>query len=488
VAIDPKDLDGMDEASLDRMLNQLETIHTKGPGDYQPHAKQMSFHTAVKTTRVVLGGNRSGKTTSGAMEAWYHASGDYPDWYPAEQRFTHPTRGRIIVTDFKKGCGEVLEPKLRECFPPDRVLRWQRYMGHLEKIKVRHTSGGVSSIDIMTHEQDDMVFEGWSGHWAWFDEPPPQSKYIATKRGLVDYNGIAWLTLTPISEPWLWDELLDRSDDRVWSTVMTIFDNPHLSAEAIAEFESILPDEEREARIFGRFKHLVGRVYKDLDASVHFIDEQMFKNIWSPRNPVYFVLDPADRREQHGIWATVDPMNNIYIFDELCEKGTISETCRTVKNRETARWGIKSDDVIRILDPNKGMTPNSVTGLKLVDEFAKDGNGLYFSATVNDDVRMGHLAVMDRLKYDKKVPISSTNHPKLYFVRGNTVEVWSQMSKYVWSEWKGNTKSSRSEKEVPLDLNKDMPDCVRYLIMSDPQWYDQSQQAEEPQPLSFRAR
>jgi len=487
VAIEPSDLDGMDEASLDRMLNQLEAVRVIGPEDYVPHAKQKEFHVANSKTRVVLGGNRSGKTECGTMEAWYHASGDYPDWYPKEKRFQHPTIGRIIVTDFKKGCGEVLEPKLRKWFPPDRVLRWQRYMGHLEKIKVRHISGGVSSIDIMTHEQDDMVFEGWSGHWAWFDEPPPQSKYISTKRGLVDFDGITWMTLTPISEPWLWDELLDRTDDRVWSTVMTIYDNPFLTAQAIAEFESILPDEEREARIFGRFKHLVGRVYKELDASVHFIDEAMFAKIWSPRNPIYFVLDPADRREQHGIWATVDPMNNLYIFDELCEKGTISETCKAVKNRELARWQIKSDDVIRILDPNKGMTPNSVTGLKLVDEFAKEGNGLYFSATVNDDIRMGHLAVMECLKYDKKLPISSTNHPKLYFVRSNTTEVWKQLNKYIWDDWKGNTKSLRSEKEVPKDINKDMPDCVRYLCMSNPTWYDTSQVSEESQPLTFHA-
>lgn len=484
MAINPSDFDGMSESELDRILSQLEGVQNTGPWDYVPHPKQKEFHLADPKfkTRVVLGGNRSGKTESGVMEAWWHASGDYPAWYPENKRFKCPTRGRIIVTDFKKGCGEVLEPKLRKWFPPDRILRWHRYMGHLEKIKIKHVSGGVSTIDIMTHEQDDMVFEGWSGHWAWFDEPPPQSKYIATKRGLVDYSGITWMTLTPISEPWLWDELLDRTDGRVWSICMTIYDNPYLKREDIAEFESSLPEEEREARIFGRFKHLVGRVYKDLNADVHFVSDERFRQIYKKGYPVYFVLDPADRREQHGIWATIDPLGNLYVFDELCEKGTIAQTCATVKRREQIRWGIRSEDVIRILDPNKGNSPSAVTGLKLVDEFAK--NGLYFQATVNDDVTLGHLAVMGRLSYDKKNPISTTNHPSLYFVRENTTEAWAQMCKYVWDDWKGNTKSLRSEKEAPKDINKDMPDCVRYLCMSNPTFflYDEEQ---EQAPLTF---
>jgi len=482
----PADLEGLSEAEIDRLYAQIAPLQQIGPWDYEPHPKQLTFHTAVAKTRVVLGGNRSGKTECGTMEAWYHASGDYPDWYPMESRFKDPTRGRIIVTDFKKGGGEVLEPKLRKWFPKDRVLKWQYCMGHLEKIHIRHISGGVSYIDILTHEQDDMVFEGWAGHWAWFDEPPPQSKFIATKRGLVDFDGIVWLTLTPISEPWLWDAMLEKADGRVWSTVMTIYDNPYLTAKAIAEFEAFLPEEEKEARIHGKFKHLVGRVYKDLDASVHIIDMEKFEKIRDKSWPVWFVLDPADRKEQNGIWATINPMGDIFVFDELFKKGTIKETAKEVLDRETIRWRLKEDQILRIIDPNKGNTPLASTGLKLVQEFALVG--LYFQATVNDDIRLGHLAVMDKLAYDKKTPISATNHPKLYFVRETTRECWSQMNKYVWDEWKGKNKDSRSAKETPKDLNKDMPDCVRYLVVSAPMWFNPFEEEGEAKQITFRAR
>jgi len=478
----PEDVSDED---LDAIIAEMEQIARIGPWDYVPHPKQLSFHQALYKTRVILGGNRSGKTECGTLEAWYHASGDYPEWYPQEQRFNHPTRGRIIVTDFKKGCGEVLEPKLRKWFPEDRVIRWGKYMGHLDKIEIRHISGGVSSIDILTHEQDDMVFEGWSGHWAWFDEPPPQSKYVGTKRGLVDFNGIAWLTLTPISEPWIFDDLIDRKDERVWSTVMTIYDNPHLSPSAIEEYASSMPDEEKEARLHGKFRHLVGRVYKDLDASVHLMDLAKFEEIYQPHWPVWFILDPADRREQHGIWATVDPMGNAYVFDEFCQKGTIKETSEAVLKRESVRWKLKEEQILRILDPNKGNTPNTVTGLKLVEEFAK--NSLYFNATVNDDIRLGHLAVMERLAYDKKKPLSADNHPKLYFVRETTRECWSQMNKYIWDDWKGVNKDSRAKKETPKDINKDMPDCVRYFCVSNPVFFDPFDGDDSPSEVRFHA-
>jgi hypothetical protein len=101
---------------------------------------------------------------------------------------------------------------------------------------------------------------------------------------------------------------------------------------------------------------------------------------------------------------------------------------------------------------------------------------------------MGHLAVMEKLSYDKKKPIGRDNHPKLYFVRETTRECWSQMNKYIWDDWRGVNKDNRSKKEVPKDINKDMPDCVRYLIMSNPMWFNPFDSGEpEEKQVSFHA-
>jgi phage terminase large subunit-like protein len=337
-------------------------------------------------------------------------------------------------------------------------------MGHITKMWIKHRSGGISTIDVMTHEQDNMAFEGWSGHWVWFDEPPPHEKYVACLRGLIDFGGRCWLTLTPISEPWIYDEIVGSiTPDRVWYITVDIRDNPFLSEKNIQDFEASLSPEEKDARIHGKFIHLAGRIYKSLDTELHVIQKMPVGHSHWPK---WFVLDPADRRPHHGIWFTMDPMNTMYVYDEIVFKGTIKELCKQIKDREQTN-GVKSENVIRILDPNKGKTPTAVTGLKLVEEFAI--NEVYFTCNVNDDLSMGHLAVMQALEYDKTRPISSTNSPKLYFYKSNTHECVKQMLMYSWEDWRD--KSTKSEKEKPKDLYKDMPDCVRYGVMSRPMFY-----------------
>lgn len=465
--------EGLSDDELAQTLRELEEATKVFDSEYVPHQKQKEFHQSLSALRGVFGGNRSGKTEMGTLEARFHATGDYPSWYPIEGRFSGPTRGRIVVTDYKKGANEVLEPKISKWFTQDMVHKVERFQGHIVKLFIKHKTGGISTIDVMTHEQDSMAFEGWSGHWAWFDEPPPRELFVATLRGLIDYRGRAWLTLTPISEPWLFDEIVGKADgNKVWFTTVDIRDNPYLSEDAIADFESKLLPEEVEARIHGKFIHLAGRVYKEFDPVVHCINTlPTGYNQW----PVYFVLDPADRRPHHGIWAVVSPNDEIYVFDEIVFAATIENLSNSILLRERSA-GIQSESVIRILDPNKGKSPVGAQGLKLIDEFAT--RGLYFTADVADNVATGHLAVAGRFHYDKSRPITYNNKPKLYFYRPHTLECVRQLLSYVWDDWHGSNKNTRAAKEVPKDVNKDLPDCIRYLVMSNPVWFQDNDPVE----------
>lgn len=455
------------DEDLDTVLSELEALTRRTPVDYQPHPKQLSFHQSEKKVRLLSGGNRSGKTEAGTLEAVFHATGLYPDWYPTAKRILGPNRGRIIVTDYAKGCGESLQPKLDKWFPPELIVEKRKTLkGFYEKLTIRHVSGGLSTLDIMTHEQDDAQFEGWNGHWAWFDEPPPKEKFIATMRGLIDLRGRCWLTLTPISEPWMYDEFVAKENPDVLFINVDQAENPYLPFEEREMFMRFLTEEDKEARLHGRFRHLSGLIYKSFNPEVHLLSQDKIKI--DKRWPVYFVLDPADRRPHHGLWARVDPFGTIYIVDELVYKGTILETSKEILKREIMN-GITPNDVIRILDPNKGETPSAVSGLKLKDEFAK--HAVYFGTKVNDDLTLGHLVVNERLFYDKTRPLSSTNHPKLFFIRETTRECIRQLQSYVWDDWRGASKDSRSQKEKPKDINKDMPDCVRYLVVFNPQFH-----------------
>lgn len=471
------DLSQFSEDELATLIEGLEELALQSPLDYTPHKKQLDFHLSKAKVRFLSGGNRSGKTECGVWEDACHSTGLYPKWFVG-RRFNRPTRGRIIVTDYEKG-GAVVEEKLFKWIPAHLIQSIRRTTkGALSRIEVKHLSGGISTIEIMTHEQDDMVFEGWSGHWAHFDEPPPREKFIATLRGLIDFSGHVWLTLTPISQPWLYDEFVSKAqsgDKDFFFHTVDMMDNPHTPQSEKDFFMKSLTEEEKEARIHGRFKHLTGLVYKMFDPSVHVVSKDKVKV--EPKWPKYFVCDPHDRKPHFGIWAAVDPMGTIYVIDCIKYAGTIKDFSKQVLMREMLN-GIDPMKVTRVLDPNKGNTPSAVTGLKLVDEFSK--HALYFITNVNDDIALGHLAVSEKLAYDKTKPISSTNAPKLYFIKETTTEVVRYMQLYVWDEWKGAGRDSRAVKEKPQEKFKDFPDCVRYLIMHNPVFY-----IEQEDPVPF---
>lgn len=485
------DLTKIPDDQLDDVLSTLESLSIKSPLDYVPHPANPKtgfggmrlFHCSPARVRLIFGGNQSGKTVSGANELLFHATGIYPDWYPKERRYNRGIKARIIGEDYKKW-GKVLETKLFEWLPSDLIVRKGRIQnGALESVTIRHKSGEDSFIDIMTHEQDDGVFESWTGDLAWFDEPPPQAKYIATVRGLMAQGGRAVFTCTPLKEPWLHDRfILNKKPDEFGNIAelwyVDITDNPYLKAQDIAWLASECTEDERDARLHGKSKHLAGRVYKEFDDAVHVVSQNKVKI--SSNWPVYFVCDPHDRKPHYGIWARVNPLGVVYIVDEIMFKGDIRQFSKVVRVRE-AIAKIKSDSVIRILDPNKGNTPTagadeSQTFKQL---FCADSNPykLYFNTNVNDDIALGHLKVSQSLNWDKTKPLSITNCPKIYWIKENTSECVKEMLTYVWDDWRGTAKDSKSLKEVPKDRAKDFPDCIRYLLMFNPMWFE-----DEPDP------
>ena len=360
----------------------------------------------------------------------------------------------------------------------------------IKQIKINHSGFPEKFLltngcrfDICTHEQEREVFEGWSGHWAWFDEPPPRYSYIGTRRGLVDHGGRFWMTMTPISEPWIYDEIILKDQDQIKVIYMDTRDNPYLNANEIQSFESSLTPEEIEARIHGKFLHLTGLVYKDIKPETHFktldlLDENSIfhkmKKQW------YFVLDPHDRRPHCGIWGFINPLQKKYIAYEMFMEGTISDLSAYIKSFEQFHK-IPSSAVIRIGDPNKMETSTAVTGLRLKQEFAK--YGLYFITKIDDDITRGHLAVKETLSWNKMKPLDEFNSPALYFSE-SVPKAKEMFRKYGYQEWRSSSKEQKNPRETPKDLNKDFPDCVRYWIMSKPIYY----QENDSTPASYLNR
>jgi len=411
----------------------------------------------------VLGGNRSGKTTCGCVEFLWHLTNTYPDWYPEGKRYKRSVKGRIFCEDFQKAGMRVIVPALEEWLDMSFVSK-----------KVRNPMGfpiywelkNGSSFEILTYEQKTDQYEGWKGDMAWFDEPPPRDKYIATIRGLIDSNGRAWLTLTPLKQPWLYDELFANADGaNVFAVTMDIRDNlireedgihyGHLTEEAIRKFENSLKPEEREARIHGRFLHLTGLVYKQFDSNLHLVDSIKPRKEWTR----YMAIDPHPRTPTHCLWIAIDPEDNLWVYDELV-LGNMD--IQQMSNAIRAQEGPYPAH-IRYIDPAMDNDNTLEGGFNARKEFMKHG---IYTIRANNDWPYGKNAVETALQpvwnhfLGKEVPrlrISKNGCPRLVY----------ELLHYVWDDYK-HQGEDKTPKQKPMKKDDHLLDCLRYILAGNP--------------------
>jgi phage terminase large subunit-like protein len=151
---------------------------------FKPYPRQRDFFAAGAKyrERLLLAANQVGKTYAGAMEVAIHATGRYPKSWTG-YRFDHPVR--IWV------CGESSEV-VRETIqrlllgepgyhgtgtiPKDALLEVVPARGTpelVDTIRVRHASGGSSTIGLKSYSQGRERFQGSTLDFAWCDEEPP---------------------------------------------------------------------------------------------------------------------------------------------------------------------------------------------------------------------------------------------------------------------------------------------------------------------------
>jgi len=235
------DIDAVPPEKLDAVIAQLEAekqrrVVTNKLAHYQPYARQGAFHAAgaKHRERLLMAGNQLGKTLAGAMETAIHATGRYPDWWQGK-RFDKPTVSWVAGTT-----GETVRDTVQRmligrpgeegtaAIPKDAIVELVPARGIadlLDGIKVRHVSGGISTIGIKSYLRGRESFQGETLNFLWFDEEPPSDVYL---EGLTRTNvsrGPVWLTFTPLTgiSTVVKRYLMEPSPDRSVTT-MTIDD------------------------------------------------------------------------------------------------------------------------------------------------------------------------------------------------------------------------------------------------------------------------
>jgi len=483
------DLDSLSTEELQEYLNLLEVEQEQRRVSpitcYAPHPGQELAHSqgAVKVL-VVEAGNRQGKSHFGAAEAVAHMLGERL-WLPEGHEHRRvlnsrgdpipvPNKGLVAGESFGTGLRETIIPKLIGgadeigLIPQDMIDGHPRKnaQGIIEHIKL--VTG--STVRCMAYNQDPKEFESTSYHWAWFDEPPPESIYIATRRGLVDYSGRMWLTMTPLKEPWIHQEITSQAgvDPRIAHIRFKELSNPYVPREELLDFlRSIKDPAIREARLRGTPLHLQGLVFPEWKSEPpYWIQAKPIPHHWVR----IMGIDPHPRKPTALLWIAISPdTDNWYCYRELFDPSLkkVKDIVRVAVDMEAFE-----DIDLRVIDwsSRENDLTSEVSVFEQFEEYFyrfRGGNDPGLEISKKTD-KMGGIELIHGMLSTE----NAWGAPQLK-VMDCCPTVRQNFMNHIWQDWA--IERSRKEKDPKPEVvkkNDDMIDLIRYLRMEGEEFSD----------------
>lgn len=301
-----------------------------GPLRRELYPKHTSFFKAGSTfrERLMMAANRVGKTEAvGGYEMALHLTGNYPAWWDG-RRFDRPIKA-WAAGDTGKTVREIIQDKLlgpiedmgTGLIPKDSIIDTTRKTGisdAIDTIKVRHKSGGISTITLKSYDQRRLSFQGTEQDIIWLDEEPPLDIYTECLMRTMTNNGLIMLTFTPLSgmsETVLSflpnGQIKDGDVGSKFVVTATWDDAPHLSDEIKKELWNSIPPFQRDARSKGIPQLGSGAIYPVPESDILVNDFEIPEH-W----PKAYGLDVGWNRTA-AAWGAWDRQNDVvYIFAE----------------------------------------------------------------------------------------------------------------------------------------------------------------------------
>lgn len=286
------------------------------------HAKQLEFHKCPQRNRWVFGGNRSGKTECGAVEAVWMARGIHP------YRENRQSVSGWIVSLTYEVQRDVAQSKILYYLNPDWIERivmregskGSPSCGIIDTIIIKNVFGGLSRIGFKSCDQGREKFQGTSLDFVWFDEEPSYDIYEECRMRILDKKGDIFGTMTPLKGlTWVYDEIYlnTKQSDDIWHITMEWADNPFLDPEEVQKMSTCLGEESLESRRYGRFCYSEGLVYPEFDPAVHVIEPFDIPKDWQSN----ISIDPGLNNPLSCHFYYQDYDGNVYVGAEHYEKG-----------------------------------------------------------------------------------------------------------------------------------------------------------------------
>jgi phage terminase large subunit-like protein len=421
---------------------------------YEPHAKQIEFHSPpFPPLRAFFGGNRSGKTTATVVDSIIQAIDRdlVPDHLKRFKRWEPPFHCRFVTPDLSMTLDGVLMERLRQHAPQEafRGGTWDRAFN--KQLRLLSFKNG-SWFQFCSNDQDANKMGGAALHRVVYDEEPAERIRNECMTRLIDFNGEELFGMTPLDgmsftfdeiyDPWQSGKL-DPADGRV--VLVDMDDNPHLDPEgkrrALAKYKPL----EREARKTGRFVSFAGLIYPEFSRLKHVLPDLAEL----PRGVECFEgIDPGQRHMAAVLFCYLDADDRLTVYDEIAMQGkTVADVCKRIHQVRT-KWNVQPRWTV--IDP-ASRNKSHQTGRSDQQEYADHG---VMTIAGQNSVSAGINRVKERLQTEGRLVVCA-----------GCEELLGEFRRYRWS------KSSRTEdesKEAPVKRDDHLLDVLRYVVMQRP--------------------
>ena len=350
-------LDLYDKQAKIKKFNAIDTYFTDdGPNARTKYIKHMEFFKAGKTHkhRLIMAGNRSGKSLTTCFELVCHLTGEYPTWWEG-RKFKDPHNWWVcgedsnlirqsIITTLIGGVGEYGTGLIRhKNLDFETMTDTTKVATTVTALRVKHKSGRFCQVDFKTYQMPRTAFQAAAVNII-FDEEPPEDIYneCVTRTATLGDDAMTIMNFTPLKGAGpLINNFLEGTAIKTCSisktkhlTHFTMHDAPHLSKETIEDLIKSYPIFMRDARVNGLPVMGEGAVYPIEEQKV-FIDPLPFSlpDHWKR----FAAMDFGFKDPTVVLWFAVDPDGGtIYQYAEhyLAEApvGTHAEIIKVKNN------------------------------------------------------------------------------------------------------------------------------------------------------------
>ncbi|HHU43794.1 MAG: phage terminase large subunit [Bacillota bacterium] len=413
------------------------------------HKKQIAFHSSQKKNRWVFGGNRSGKTECGAVEAIWLARGTHP--YRQNKKNTF---GWVVSVSYEVQ-RDVAQSKILHYLNPEWIQDIVMQSGSksfpangiIDTIVIKNAFGGVSKIGFKSADQGREKFQGASLDFVWFDEEPPRDIYEECVMRVMDKQGDIFGTMTPLKGlSWVYEEIYlnKRQDPEIYYITMEWADNPFLDKAQIERLSKSLDEATLATRRYGRFMQNQGLVYGTFDENIHVIEPFDVPHEWYDK----ISIDPGLNNPLSAHFYAVDFDGRIYVVAEHYEKGKdIDYHANAILDiAKSLNWHFSPSGHLEALI-DSAANQRTLAGSKSVSQLFYE-KGIAVNTNVKKDLFSGISRVKDYF---------SARPPRIFIFK-NCVNMIRELKSYWWG--KGDT---------PLKKDDHAMDDLRYYIMTNPQ-------------------